>query len=164
MEPTLYIETTIVGYLTSELSGDLITAAHQRLTRQWWDHQSQGFDLYVSELVIQEAGAGNPDEARKRLDALSGIPELELNEEVRRLARDLLEAGAVPKQYAEDAVHIAVSSVHGMAYLLTWNCAHMANAQMRNAIEDVCRDAGYEPPIICTPEELMGEQDERSNR
>lgn len=159
MKPSLYIETTIIGYLTSRLSADLVTAAHQKLTQEWWDTQSQKFDLFVSESVIQEAGAGDPNEAQKRLAAISDVPQLELSEAVRQLARDLLDANAVPHEYAEDAIHIAVSAVHGVEYLLTWNCAHIANAQMRDSIEDVCRNAGYEPPTICTPEELMGEDE-----
>ena len=157
MKPSLYVETTIIGYLTSRLSADLVTAAHQKLTQEWWDTRRQEFDLYVSQSVIQEAGAGHPTEAQKRLDAISDIPQLGLSEAVRELARDLLNAHAVPQQYAEDALHIAVSAVHGVEYLLTWNCAHIANARMRDKIEEVCRAMGYEPPKICTPEELMGE-------
>ena len=107
-------------------------------------------------MVVQEAGAGDPNEAAKRLAAIEGIPQLELNEECRRLARRLLEGHAVPREAAEDALHIAASAVHGMDYLVTWNCAHIANAQRRDAIEVVCREGGYEPPVICTPEELMG--------
>ncbi|MFQ6091072.1 MAG: type II toxin-antitoxin system VapC family toxin [bacterium] len=158
MKPTAYIETTIVSYLTSRLSRDLIIAAHQQLTQEWWGDRRQEFDLYVSELVVQEAGAGDPSEAQKRLDALEDIPQLELSENCRSLARELLDRHAVPAEAVEDALHIAVSAVHGMDYLLTWNCAHIANAQMREAIEGVCRASGYEPPIICTPEELMGDK------
>jgi len=152
-----YIETTIVGYLTSRLSRDLVMAGHQQLTQEWWDTRRQQFDLFVSELVVQEAGAGDASEAGKRLAAIGDIPQLELNEHCRRLAHELLERHAVPREAAEDALHIAVSAIHGMDYLLTWNCAHIANAQRRDAIEEVCRNCGYEPPVICTPEELMGE-------
>jgi hypothetical protein len=109
-------------------------------------------------LVIGEAGAGDPDEAAKRLTILEDIPQLELNETCRRLARELLSRHAIPQESAADALHVAVSAVHGMGYLLTWNCAHIANAQRRESIEEVCRDAGYEPPVICTPEEMMGEE------
>ena len=153
-----YIETTILGHLTARLSRDLVTAGHQQLTHEWWDGQRQEFDLYVSELVVQEAGAGDASEARKRLAAIEEIPQLELTEACRRLAGALLTAYAIPREYAEDALHVAVAAVHGMHYLLTWNCAHIANARRREAIEQVCRDAGHEPPVICTPEELIGEQ------
>lgn len=158
MRPKVYIETTIVGYLTSRLSRELVTAAHQQLTQQWWDTRRPDFDLFISELVVQEAGAGDPNESKKRLASLSDMPQLELNEPVRQLARQLIAARAIPPQSAEDALHVAASSVHGMDYLLTWNCAHIANAQMRDSIEEVCHDAGYRPPVICTPEELMGEE------
>ena len=157
MKPSAYIETSIIGYLTSRLSRDLLTAAHQQLTQEWWDTRRQKFDLYVSELVVQEAGAGDPAEARRREAALEGISQLELNDASRSLARNLVDRHAIPREAVEDAVHIAISAVHGVDYLLTWNCAHIANAERRDAIEQVCRDNGYEPPLICTPEELMGE-------
>jgi hypothetical protein len=128
------------------------------LTQEWWQNRRQQFALFVSELVVRESGAGDSTEARKRLAALEDIPQLESNEHCRRLARDLVDKRAVPPEAAEDALHIAVSTVHGMDYLLTWNCAHIANAQRRDAIEAVCRGRGYEPPIICTPEEPMGEE------
>jgi predicted nucleic acid-binding protein len=158
MKATAYLETTVVGYLCSRLSRDLITAAHQEVTQEWWDTRRQQLELFVSELVVREAGAGDPNAARKRLAALEGIPQLDLNENCRRLARDLLKAHVLPQEAAEDALHVAVAAVHGMRYLVTWNYAHIANAQRRAGIEEVCRDAGYEPPIICTPEELMEEQ------
>ncbi len=153
----VYIETTIVGHLTSRLSRELVTAGHQQVTHEWWGAHRQRYELYVSELVVQEAAGGDPSEAAKRLAAIEGIPLAALTEECRSLARRLLAKHAIPKEAAEDALHVAVSTVHGMQYLLTWNCAHIANAERREAIEAVCRDAGYEPPVICTPEELMGE-------
>ena len=110
------------------------------------------------ELVVQEAGAGDPEEGQKRLDVLQDIPQLELNEDCRHLARVLLDEHAVPAEAVEDALHIAVSTVHGMDYLLTWNCAHIANAHRRQVIEGVCRVSEYNPPIICTPEELIGDE------
>jgi len=153
-----YVETTVLGHLTSRMSRDLVTAGHQQLTQEWWEGHRQELDLYVSELVVQEAGAGDPIEAQKRLAALEGIPQLELTEACRRLAGELLAAHAIPREYAADALHVAVAAVHGMHYLLTWNCAHIANARRREAIEQVCREAGHEPPVICTPEELIGER------
>jgi hypothetical protein len=128
------------------------------LTQEWWENRRREFDLYVSELVVREAGAGEPNEAVKRLAALEEIPQLELNEDCRRLAHTLIDKHAIPQEAAEDAVHVAIAAVHGVDYLVTWNCAHIANAQKRDAIEAVCRETGYEPPVICTPEELMGEE------
>lgn len=158
MKSSIYIETSIVGYLASRLSRELLTAAHQQLTQEWWDTRRGVFDVYVSELVVNEAGAGDPTEAERRLGYLEGIPQLELNDACRDLARALVDRHAIPQEVVEDAVHVAVAAVHGVDYLLTWNCAHIANAQRRDAIERVCRDNGYEPPLICTPEELMGDE------
>lgn len=158
MKPAAYLETSIIGHFASRLSRDLLTAAHQQLTQQWWDTRRQEFDLYVSELVVREAAAGDPAEAQRRLACLEGISQLQLNDACRGLARELVEGHAIPQEAVEDAVHIAIAAVHGVDYLLTWNCAHIANAQRRDAIEQVCRNNGYEPPLICTPEELLGEQ------
>jgi predicted nucleic acid-binding protein len=157
MKLSVYIETSIVGYLASALSRDLLTAAHQQLTQEWWQKRSGEFDLYVSELVISEVGAGDQTEAQKRLGHLERLPQLEMTDACRELARQLVDRHAIPREAVEDALHIAIAAVHGVDYLLTWNCAHIANAQRRSAIEQVCRDRGCEPPLICTPEELMGE-------
>ena len=112
--------------------------------------------MYVSQMVIQEAGSGDPAAAQRRLGELAGIPLLGLTDEAQALARELVENGALPKQAVEDALHIALATVHGMDYLRTWNCRHIANARMREAVVSVCVMRGYEPPVICTPEELMG--------
>ncbi len=157
MKPSVYIETSVVGYLASSLSRDLLTAAHQQLTQEWWEKHSSEFDLYVSELVITEVGAGDRTEAQKRLDHLEGLPQLAMTDASRELARELVDRHAIPREAVEDALHIAIAAVHGVDYLMTWNYDHIANALRRSAIEQVCRDSGCEPPLICTPEELMGE-------
>ena len=155
MKPKVYLETTIISYLAARPSRDIIIAAHQELTNEWWENRKRRFDLYVSQLVIQEAKAGDKEAARKRLDILEPIPLLELNDKVISLARILMNE-AIPPKAVEDALHIAVAAIHGMDYLLTWNCKHIANAEKEHAIAEVCRSNNYEPPIICTPEELMG--------
>ena len=157
MRPKVYLETTVMSYLTGWLSRDLVTAAHQRLTREWWaDHRAR-FDLYVSQLVVQEAAGGDPGAASVRLEVIEGIEVLEITSAARDLAEQLVDGGIVPKKADVDAMHISIAVTNGMDYLLTWNCAHIANAAMRLRIEDVCRAAGYSPPVICTPEELMEE-------
>ena len=156
MKAKVYIETTIVSYLAARPSRDLIVAAHQQLTGEWWTIRRSGFDLFTSEFVSREASVGDEAMARKRLDLLEEIPLLSITEDSLRLASDLIRRKAVPKEYAEDASHIAIATVHGMDYLLTWNCKHIANAQLQKGIKLICLDAGYEPPVICTPEELMG--------
>jgi hypothetical protein len=115
------------------------------------------FDLFISGFVINEASRGNAEAARRRLEIVADIPVLEITEHVRRLGKVLIEEGAVPRNAEVDALHLAIAAVNGMNYLLTWNCAHLANASMRIRIESVCRAQGYEPPIICTPQELMEE-------
>lgn len=158
MKPKVYIETTIPSYLTAWPSRDLVIAAHQQITHQWWQTRKQDFNLFTSQLVIDECGKGDPDAATRRLEVLDDIPLLEPSEDVAELAQALIGQVPFPKRAAADALHIAIAVVSGMDYLLTWNCTHIANAARRSAIESVCRSKGYEIPIICTPEELLEEE------
>jgi hypothetical protein len=130
--------------------------AHQQLTQEWWENRRVNFDLYASQLVIQESSAGDVAMAQRRLEVLDRIPLLDVNQESIALARILVEKGLIPGKAAVDALHIAIATAHGMDYLLTWNCRHIANAEMQTAVSAICRLAGYEPPVICTPEELLG--------
>ena len=155
MKPRIYIETSIPSYLTSRRSRDLIAAANQELTQEWWDTRKDDFDLVISEFVSREAAAGDPNAARDRLAAIAGIPELNITDEVGELAQILIEKIPLPEKAQLDALHIAIATVHGADYLLTWNCAHINNAELRPKIEALCRLQGYEPPIICTPQELL---------
>lgn len=157
MDPKIYLETTIISYLAARPSKDLITAAHQQVTRDWWENRRQDFDLFSSQLVIQESSAGDAAVAQTRLQLLSDISLVEVNVDCVSLARALVEKGPIPEKAAVDALHIAIATVHGMDYRLTWNCKHIANAEMQTAVSRICRSAGYEPPVICTPEELSGE-------
>ena len=156
MKPRVYVETSIISYLTSSPSRDLIVAAHQQITREWWS-ASDRFDLYASQIVIREAQDGDPNAAASRLSVLEEINVLELTPQAQELAHHFVQEIPFPAKAAVDALHIAVAVVNGMDYLLTWNCAHIANAAMRHKIEAVCRSMGYEVPVICTPEELMEE-------
>jgi predicted nucleic acid-binding protein len=155
MKPRVYVETTIPSYLTAWLSRDLIRAAHQQITQEWW-RKRDDYELYSSRLVVQECREGDPKAAADRLAALAGIPLLKETNEVSLLAEALLRDVPLPQKAASDAVHIATAAVHRMSYLVTWNCTHIANATLRARIESVCRNAGFEPPLICTPEELIG--------
>ena len=151
---TVYIETSIVSYLTARPSRDLLVAAHQQLTTAWWDQQRPSYALFTSQVVLAEAGAGDPEAAQRRIAVLEPFALLDVTDAAIELAAALLTGQALPAQAAQDALHLAIACVHGMEYLLTWNCKHLANARLRHRIEQVCRDAGYVPPIICTPEEL----------
>ncbi len=157
MLPRLYLETTILGYLGSPPSRDLITAANQKLTRQWWRHRRRDFALFVSEAVLREARAGDPQYSAKRLEYTKGMPLLATTQEVTELAQALLRRGPLPPRAATDAVHVAVATVHAVDYLLTWNCKHIANAEMQRQVRAICEGRGYRLPVICTPAELMGE-------
>ena len=152
---SVYLETTIPSYLTAWRSPELVMAARQELTRDWWDNRRHDFELFVSQLVIDEASAGDPDAAARRLEFLDGIPLLEPHDDTDVLVEALIRDLSLPDRSAADAVHIALSVVNGMDFLLTWNCTHIANAAFRPAIESVCRSLGYEVPVICTPEELL---------
>ncbi len=156
MKPTLYLETTIVSYLTAWPSRDLLRAAHQQVTRDWWATRSE-FDLYISQFVLDEAGAGDMDAAMSRLDALKGLPLLDVTPEARQLAGEILRLGGMPTKAYVDALHVAVAASHGIDYLLTWNCTHIANPTMRGRVEAICRSVGLESPVICTPFEFVQE-------
>ena len=157
MAPKIYLKTTIISYLAARPSKDLITAAHQQVTRDWWQNRRRDFDLFSSQLVIQESSAGDAAVAQTRLQLLSDISLVQVSVDCVSLARALVEKGPIPEKAAVDALHIAIATVHGMDYLLTWNCKHIANAEMQKAVKRICRNAGYEPPVICTPEELSGD-------
>lgn len=155
MSPTVYIETSVVSYLTSRPSRDVVVAAHQRLTSRWWTKARPSFYPVVSQLVIDEALLGDPASARRRAQAISGLPILELTHAGRELARALLDEVAMPPTAIADALHIAIAAENGAHYLLTWNCRHIANASSRVLIERTLRLRGYDAPVLCTPEELM---------
>jgi hypothetical protein len=157
MKPRLYIETTIPSYLTARPSRDVVRVAHQQITREWWEQCVGNFDLFVSQAVLRECQGGDPDAAAKRLAVVQNLPLLEQTPEAVALAEALLSEVPLPDQAVGDALHIAMSAVHGMNYLLTWNCTHIANASLRFRIESVCREHGYDPPAICTPEELLNQ-------
>ena len=155
--PSLYLETSVLSYLAALPSRDVVTAARQQVARDWWAARRAGFDLYVSQAVLSEAGAGDPAEAAKRLALVAGLPLLDVSAEATALAQRLQALAAFPARAAADALHVALATAHGVDYLLTWNLRHIANAERRPRIERACRAAGYRPPVICTPDELMGD-------
>ena len=157
MKQKVYIETTIISYLAARMSTNTIMAGRQVLTQDWWEQYSSSFDLVVSELVFQEAKEGDSVAALKRFEYISEIDSLTISDDAVHLAEALVKAGAIPKQYGEDALHIAVCAVNGIDFLLTWNCKHLANAFLRLKIVETVEDKGYQCPVICTPAELMEE-------
>ena len=156
MKPKVYLETSIISYLAGRRSKDLIVAAHQELTHEWWEMRKNKFTPFVSQLVIQEIQAGDRAAANERLLLIEALPSLSLGEDARGLALVFLQKKVLPRKAVEDALHIAVATCNGMDYLVTWNCKHIANAEIRSAINRVCTEKGFEAPVICTPEELQG--------
>ena len=152
----VYIETTIVSYLASRPSGDPIVVGHQQLTREWWTRRREVFNLVTSEDVLIEAGDGDSDAATRRLELLRDVRVLNPTPAAVLLAKRIMLVTAMPAHVATDATHIALAAAHGIEYVLTWNCRHIANAATRTTIEAACRAHGLTPPTLCTPEELMG--------
>jgi len=156
VKPRIYVETTIVSYLVGWLSRhDLYVAANQEYTRQWWAEQRAKFDLFASAVVVREARDGTTELASARLEYLREVTLLEVTSEAEQLKRELLREAVLPAKAELDALHIAVATVHGLDYLLSWNCRHIANAFTLPKVYAICRRAGYEPPFVCTPPELM---------
>ncbi len=157
MAALVYLETSIISYLTAWPSRDLIVAGRQQLTHEWWNRRRSSFEVVVSELVHLECADGDPAAAARRATFLAALRSLETTAEAEMLALDLLKGAALPSKARADALHIAIAATQGVSYLLTWNSAHIANAEKRPLVETVCRLSGYEAPILCTPDELMGE-------
>ena len=154
MKQKVYIETSVISYLTAWRSRDLVIAGNQETTQEWWARKDE-FDLFISQFVLDEAAAGDSSAAHERLRTLAGIPELEVVEQVIEMSQELIVQTALPANARLDALHISVAALHQMHILLTWNCRHIANPMQRPTIESVIRGFGYQPPVICTPQELL---------
>jgi hypothetical protein len=154
---SVYLETTFISYLVARPSRDVIVAGHQQTTQEWWANRRSEFKCLVSQVVIDEASIGDPAEVQKRLGIIGGLPALDITETVESLTRSIMAASILPPHAFPDAAHVAVSAVHAVDYLLTWNCKHLANVQIARRVGAVCKKQGQRMPIICTPEELMGE-------
>lgn len=157
---TVYIETSIVSYLRQRPSPQIVAAARQLLTQRWWDHERKNYQLVISQYVIDEAAAGNPSLAEARLESLDGIPLLPHAPEVITLTNEIISLGVLPEKAQVDALHIAMVAHHRIQYLLTWNCKHIANAKILPRIHDLFARLAIPIPIICTPEELLGDDTE----
>jgi predicted nucleic acid-binding protein len=157
MKKAVYIESTIPSYLTAKPSRDLRAAAWQEITAQWWQESRPNYELFTSEIVHLEASRGDADAAARRVACLEGIARLKVDGEARRLAERIVADGGMPTSAEVDALHVAVAAVHGLDYLLTWNCRHIDNAALRPKLRSICLAAGYRCPEICTPLELLSE-------
>ncbi|MBM4024402.1 MAG: type II toxin-antitoxin system VapC family toxin [Planctomycetes bacterium] len=156
MMESVYVETTIISYLVSRPSRDLLVAAHQQITHEWWDRQRPLFECYISEVVVDEIRAGDDKVAQRRMEAAGGSTILGVAARAEALTKVIVESGAIPVQAVRDAAHLAITAVNDIDYLLTWNCRHLANGQIIRAVSAICAARGFRMPVVCTPEELMG--------
>jgi len=155
MMESVYLETTFLSYLVANPAKDVVIAGHQQTTLQWWSTRRIAFNCFISQVVIDEISAGDPSEVRKRLAVAESIDSLAVTIDAEQLTESIIKSGVLPPKAIRDAAHIAVATVHNVQFLLTWNCKHLANAQIARRIAGQCKNAGYEMPIICTPEELL---------
>lgn len=157
MKRKIYLETSVISYLTARPSKTVIGAAHQQITSAWWEKRDD-YELFISESVLRECAAGDSGSARKRLEVVNDIPLLLTTEEAYQIAETLLERGIIPTKAAEDGLHVAIATVHCVDYFLTWNCKHIANPELQRRIMAYLDEIGLFLPFICTPEELLGEE------
>lgn len=158
--PRVYIETSILSYLRQRPSAQIVAAARQLLTQRWWERQRHDYELVTSQYVVDEAALGDPALAAERLRALADVPLLDLPADVPCIAAEIVRRGILPTDAQVDALHIAVAAFHEIEYLLTWNCKHIANARVVPRIRDLLLELGYPVPVICTPEEMVGEEED----
>ena len=154
MATSVYIESSVISYLTARASRDLVSAARQTITQEWWDNGRSLFDVYISALVEEEISSGDPFAAQQRLDAVSTIPSLDISSDAQKIAESLLFSQAVPKNSSEDALHIGIAAANGIDFLLTWNFEHINNAQTKARIEEIIEQHDLICPVLCSPEEL----------
>jgi predicted nucleic acid-binding protein len=155
MRKRAYIDTTVVSYLTARPSRDLIIAAHQESTRNLWTNLIDKYDTFVSALVYQEAASGNSGQAKLRLEAIQQFRMLDVDDESKELAEMIIAGKGIPREYPEDALHIALAAVNGMDIIVTWNFAHMNNPFTKRSVRKIVEQAGYACPELCSPDELL---------
>ena len=159
----IYIESTIPSYVVARPARDLLQAARQQITRDWWDLQRDKHELFTSQVVLDEIAFGEKAMAQLRLELLQGVPLLQVTDTVKEFARKVLSSGLLPVTADRDAVHIALASAYQMDILLSWNCRHIANAAIQARLRKLADAAGLTLPVICTPEELMENDYEQNN-
>lgn len=157
---SIYLETSFISYLVAKPSRDLVIAAHQSISMEWWTLCRGTFDCYISQFVLDEAGQGDEEAAQRRLKVTEDIAVLDVTREAEDLTQYLLGEGLFPQKAVADAAHLAIATTHEVDFLLTWNCKHLANAHISKKVRGLCRDRGFDPPVICTPEELMEDSHE----
>ena len=157
MPASVYIESSIISYLTSRPSRDVVKAGRQVITSNWWLNSKSQYEVYISALVEEEISGGDPTAAAKRLEAVADIQSILITSEAQLLADALVASKAVPDNSIRDALHIAIAATQGIDYLLTWNFKHINNAERKALITYVVETDGWVCPILCSPEELVGD-------
>jgi hypothetical protein len=155
MSESVYIETTIPSLLGAFPSRRLEEAERQQATQTWWVMHRRRYELFTSDVVIEECSEGDPLMIAERLKILSDIPVLQSDDSILKLASAFMKSGALPLKAERDAAHIAFSAVHGLDYLLTWNCKHIANPHIQKTLRRVAEKFDLELPVICTPEAMI---------
>ena len=155
MKPTAYIETTVISYLTARVSNDLIVAAHQQITQEWWEKSLKYFSPFVSPIVLDEASKGDQEVAKLRLEKVKNFPVLKITPEIKILAEKYFFSLSIPEKAKADTYHLAIASWHKIDFLVTWNCSHLANGFIIRELKRINSDLEIKSPEICTPEELM---------
>lgn len=156
MKQSVYIESSVVSYYANEISSDLKVAAEQRITREWWRQVLPRLEAYISPFVIGEIEDGRPLDAKARLEVVRGVKVLPVTDSVHELAAIYIRKLSLPKDDHIDAFHLAVTAIHELDFLVSWNCKHIANAFKFPLIRKINVGMGYRVPTICTPRELMG--------
>lgn len=156
----IYIESTIPSYVVARPARDLLQAARQQLAKDWWEFERNKHELFTSQVVLDEIAAGEPAMARERLNLVVDLKLLDVTEAAKNLTKSILASRVLPIEADRDAAHIALATIHEMDMLLTWNCRHIANATIQKPLRKLVEAPGFTLPVICTPDELMGTDDE----
>ncbi len=159
----IYIESTIPSYVVARPARDLLQAARQQMTKDWWETKREQHELFIGQLVLDEIAFGEPEMARRRLELVADLALLQSTEEARKLTQNIMDSRLVPAKAGGDAAHIALATFHKMDILLTWNCRHIANAFILGRLRRLIEADGYSVPTICTPEELLQQTYEQSD-
>lgn len=157
MKKSVYIETTVISYLTARFTRDLVVAAHQQITREWWERALPQYEAFISPVVLEEIARGDVHAAKSRIEKVKDFPLVEVTTEVQALAELYFDQIQIPEKARADAYHLALATIHGLDFLVSWNCTHIVSGRVRWILEEIHKEQGLQGPILCTPEELMEE-------
>ncbi len=157
---SIYIETSIVSHATARLSADPTMALLQQQARDWWDEERSKFRVVTSQLVLDEAGLGDPTAAAQRLRMLDGVDLIPADPRIEAIADELIARHLMPEKARLDAFHVATAAVGGVQYLLTQNCRHIANGHTLPRVYKTLEELGFSDLLIYTPSVFLGGRDD----